>query len=174
MADFLQKLLGGKKKENYGRVRLDWGQYPLEAQADMGGCYGDEGLALPPVDEEAAQRRSHYLANMSQRAGNNPHQFENCPERLKYEVGTGCMNPACMCQNCQGNCMCTKGAAYKSAMMSKMASMKGRVAEWKDDWEDKMEAGPQLMGKPVLLWVVLAVVGVLLYRNRNRLRRMLR
>lgn len=159
MADLLKKLLGGKK-ENYGRVRLDWGQYPIHELNDMGGCHGDEGSALPDVDPQAAARTAHAMQNMTQRGGNNPYQFENCPERLKYEVGTGCMNPACHCPNCQGDCHCAAGMAHKSKMLQALKA--------------KMSAGPRLMGKPVTFWLVVGVLAYLLYRNRGAIRRALR
>ena len=98
-----------QKRENYGAVLLDWGSYPLGEQQDMGGCPADHPAEAASPDDLA--RVAHYKRNMEQRAGNNPYQFESCPDRLRYEVGTGCMNPGCMCHNCHGDCKCTKQGA---------------------------------------------------------------
>jgi hypothetical protein len=97
------------KKENYGNVYLDWGNYPMGAHHDMGGC---PATAAPPLaDAEDVARAAHAHATAEQRGGNNPYQFESCPERLRYEIGTGCMNPACHCKNCQGDCKCGAGGS---------------------------------------------------------------
>jgi len=92
------------KKEQYGQVRLDWGPSPLGGEHDMGGCPSSSVIDGPTPEEQA--RVAYSKRNMEQRAGNNPFMFEQCPDRLRYAIGTGCMNPSCNCFNCQGNCKC--------------------------------------------------------------------
>ena len=129
-----------QKRENYGAVLLDWGSYPLGEQQDMGGCPADHPAEAASPDDLA--RVAHYKRNMEQRAGNNPYQFEACPERLRYEVGTGCMNPGCMCHNCQGDCKCTK---------------QGRLVE-----------GFTVMGQDLKFWLIAGVVGLLVYKYLSK------
>lgn len=96
----------GQKKENYGDVKLDWGVYPMGLEYDGGGCAGDEGAPL--ADSANAARAANAQRNIEQRGTNNAFQYEACPERLRYAVGTGCMNPMCKCPNCQGDCKCMR------------------------------------------------------------------
>lgn len=132
---------GCDKKEQYGPVRLDWGVYPLGSHQDMGGC-PDGGIADGPTPDELA-RVAYAKRNMEQRGGNNPYQFEACPERLRYEVGTGCMNPGCMCHNCQGDCKCTKQGGL-------------------------MEGFGMLMGHDLKFWLIAAVVAYLVYTYMSK------
>lgn len=127
-------------KEKYGPVRLDWGMMPIAASNDLGGC--PSGVAdAPTADAQDHARVAHYKRNMEQRGGNNPYQFEQCPERLRYEVGTGCMNPGCMCKNCHGDCKCTK---------------QGGLVE-----------GFSLLGRDLKFWLVAAVVAFIVYKYLN-------
>lgn len=128
------------KKEQYGPVRLDWGVSPLGEHHDMGGCPAT-GAPEGPTAHEVA-RVAHYKRNMEQRGGNNPYEFEKCPERLRYEVGTGCMNPGCMCHNCQGDCKCNK---------------QGGLVE-----------GFQVMGQSLQFWLVAALVAYLVYTYMSK------
>lgn len=91
-------------RENYGMVDLDWGSYPLGEHLDMGGCGADQGAAV--ADAADAARAAYAQKTQEERGGNNPYDFEECPSRLRYEIGTGCMNPACHCKNCHGSCAC--------------------------------------------------------------------
>lgn len=97
-------------EEHYGPARLDWGTYPLGIEHDMGGCAG-ERHAFDEVDAGDARRLAHSKKTMEERGGNNPYAFESCPERLRYAIGTGCMNPACHCYNCHGDCKCGANGA---------------------------------------------------------------
>ena len=130
------------KKEQYGQVRLDWGSAPMDESHDMGGCPAT-GIPEGPTPEEVA-RVSHYKKNMEQRGGNNPYEFENCPSRLRYEVGTGCMNPQCMCHNCQGDCKCNKGLTE---------GFIGRV---------------MIMGHDLKFWAVTVLVAYLVYKYMSK------
>ena len=94
------------KREQYGPIRMDWGVYPLGEQHDDGGCPAEGKFDQVTASQRARVAQSKH--NMEMRGGNNPYEFEACPKRLRYEVGTGCMNPGCMCHNCQGDCKCTK------------------------------------------------------------------
>jgi len=123
------------KREAYGPVRLDWGVYPLGEQYDDGGCPAGGRIDRPSASQRA--RVAHYKHNMEQRGGNNPYEFEACPQRLRYEVGTGCMNPGCMCHNCQGDCKCTK---------------QGGLVE-----------GFSVLGKDMKFWIVAIAVAYLFY-----------
>lgn len=133
------------KKEQYGPVRLDWGVYPMGEQYDMGGCHagaGDGGDMMHGPSHEEEARVAHYKHNMEQRGGNNPYQFEACPERLRYEVGTGCMNPGCMCHNCQGDCKCTR---------------QGRLTE-----------GFSVLGHDLKFWLIAGLVAYLVYHFMSK------
>ena len=127
---------GCGKKEQYGPDRLDWGVFPISEHHDAGGCPADGGELGTPAEGDVA-RVAHYKRNMEQRGGNNPYQFEECPDRLRYEVGTGCMNPGCMCHNCQGDCKCTK--------------------------QGKLVKGFTILGKDLKFWLVAIVVAWLVY-----------
>lgn len=126
-----------QKREHYGAVRLDWGTYPLGTHHDAGGCPVDQPAELARPDELA--RVAHYKRNMEQRGGNNPYQFEGCPERLRYEVGTGCMNPACMCRNCHGDCKCNKNVVEGFGDMT-------------------------ILGRDLKFWLIAGAVAFLTYR----------
>lgn len=129
--------------ENYGMVPLDWGTYPMGLQHDSGGCPAPGAAASPASPEELA-RVAQRQANTSMRGGNNPYQFEKCPSQLRYEIGTGCMNPACQCQNCQGDCKCTKGGAIVEGFL-----------------------GGMLGGQSPQFWLVAVIVAVLVYMYLN-------
>lgn len=83
-------------------------QFPFHLSFDNGGCQYPEDCGEPPLPSDAEDRRARCVQLRAvQRGGNNPHQFECCPE--KKIVGTGCMNPSCNCKDCQGDCVCATG-----------------------------------------------------------------
>ena len=96
--------------EKYGNPRLVWGYYPVSEDYNSGGCIGNCGQAQP-ADSIAAIKAQQRLIGMVHRGGNNPFKFQEIPAYTQYEVGTGCYNPNCMCDNCHGDCLCERGAA---------------------------------------------------------------
>jgi hypothetical protein len=83
-------------------------QYPIHLSYDVGGCQYPEDcgeLSLPSDQEDRRARCSQLRA--VQRGGNNPNEWECCPQ--KKIVGTGCMNSSCNCKDCQGDCVCEAG-----------------------------------------------------------------
>jgi len=105
-------------REGYGSENLEWGVYPVGLEFDAGGSCDEASIAPAAVAADVA-RGVYYKRNMEQRANNNPYLYEAVPQRLRYAYGTGCMNPDCKCQNCQGSCMCggaKRGAGFMPAM----------------------------------------------------------
>ena len=92
--------------EQYGNPMLTWGNYPLSAQHNSGGCPG--GCQLPKVNDCAQKSQKAHERNMGmeQRGGNNPFDFQDAPLFTQHEVGTGCYNSKCKCDNCHGDCLC--------------------------------------------------------------------
>lgn len=83
-------------------------QYPIHLSYDVGGCqYPQDCGEVPlPTDQEERRARCNLIRSV-ERGGNNPNDFECCPQ--KKIVGTGCMNPSCNCKDCQGDCVCEVG-----------------------------------------------------------------
>lgn len=96
--------------ENYGNPRLIWGYYPLSADYNSGGCIGGCGVPLSadPLDIARAAERK---LGMEQRGGNNPFDFQEQQAYTQHEVGTGCYNTNCKCNNCHGDCLCDNNGA---------------------------------------------------------------
>jgi len=110
-------------REGYGAENLEWGVYPVGLEFDAGGSC-DEACIAPAAVAADVARGNYYKRNMEQRGNNNPYLYETVPQRLRYAYGTGCMNPDCKCQNCQGSCMC--GAAAAQPMF--LPSMRGGMS----------------------------------------------
>lgn len=90
--------------ENYGVPDLNWGTYPIDISLDSGG-----GCSNCPLKEASDNEKHRVACNMKravERGGNNPYDFQACPKNDTV-YGTGCMNPGCMCKNCQGDCVCS-------------------------------------------------------------------
>lgn len=79
--------------------------YPVHAALDNGGCPGSHTLQSW-TDGQTDAALYEQRKSMEQRGGNNPYQFKQCPDSVTSLVGTGCMNPACRCASCHGDCTC--------------------------------------------------------------------
>ena len=98
---------------------LEWGYYPISEEYNSGGC---QGCSLADIDVTPEQQLRIDIRdnNSLQRGGNNPMEFMEKPAYTQYEVGTGCYNPNCHCQDCQGDCMCNlPGGSMLSSLASK-------------------------------------------------------
>lgn len=91
--------------EQYGNPKLVWGYYPLSAEYNSGGCTRGCG-SLQPADPVSVARAQERKLGMEQRGGNNSFDFQEIPTYTQHQVGTGCYNPNCHCDNCHGDCLC--------------------------------------------------------------------
>lgn len=113
--------------ETYGDPHLHPGIY------EDGSAYNSEGCILEPSVSAATcddiLRAKERKAHMEQRAGNNPFDFQEIPKYAQkgFIVGTGCMNSACHCKNCHGDCLCevdeSSGCGCGASPMGLIASL---------------------------------------------------
>ena len=87
----------GNKKliEKYGDIHLHTGPYPI--MDDPHGC---------PNPDHTIQEQPQRLEAISNSPDPSKRYAMVPSENVGGEIGVGCMNTRCMCQNCHGSCNC--------------------------------------------------------------------